>query len=172
MGTHQETDTELLRDVRLYTESEFEGLTADQREIHQETVIKKILENANEGVTVPMIMKLIPYIEGDKTVRKYLEKFVNTNYGYKKIIGKTHIYFANGRLLHQVLEENIPIGDKTYSFFHIKNPNGDFISIEEKKRNELDAVVISGGIIVDMKDFSRFSEHIRNIENKIKHKVG
>jgi hypothetical protein len=167
-----ENGQELLRGVKLYTEREFDGVTPEQREIHQETIIRKILENAKEGVTAPQVLKLVPYLKSTKTVQKYLEKYVNTNFAYKKIIGKTHVFYQNGRLLHQVIEENIPIGDKTYSFFHIKNPSGDFIAIQEKKRNELDALVISGGIIIDKKDFSKFYEYIKAVENKMKNGDG
>ena len=70
-------------------------------------------------------------------------------------------------LLHDVLEENVPIGKKVYSFIHLKNPEGEFIAIQEKKRNELNALTLSGGIIINKEAFPSFVEHINHINKKM-----
>lgn len=156
----------LLKGIRLYSKKEFEGLSDEQKDKHRGHVINKISENATEGISAPEISRLVDYLGTKKTIQRYLDKLVNTNVSYKKIKGNTIIYYHNGRLLHQVLEENIPIGKKIYSFIHMKNPDGEFISIQEKKKNEYDTLILSGGIIIDKDAFPNFIEHIQNI-NKI-----
>jgi hypothetical protein len=156
----------LLKGVKLYSEKEFEGLSPEQREQHLENSIRKILLNAADGVTVSHIASLIPYASG-KTIQRYLDKLINTNFGYKKLIGNTFIYYHNGRLMHEAIKENIPIGNKSYSFYYIKNPEGDYVFIQEKKRNELNAVTISGGVIVEKQQFAEFLEHLNDINNKL-----
>ena len=162
MGTE-----ELTKGVKLYSEKEFEGLSQEQKERHYETVIRKILENANDGITITKIQEVVSYFSSDKAVQRYLDKYINTNFAYKKLIGRTYIYFHNGRLLHETLKEDINIGRKIYSFYHIKNPDGDFIFIQEKKKNELNAVTISGGIIIDKDNFGEFIEHLNEIKKKV-----
>lgn len=167
MGTDLRTEIESLQGIRLYSEKEFEGLTQYQQEKHREHVIRQILQKSKEGITVPTIKRIVPYLGNEKTIRTYLEKYVNTNLGYSKAFGRVTIYYPNGRLLHEVLEENVPIGKKVYSFIHMQNPEGEFISIQEKKRNELNALTVSGGIIINKEAFPLFVEHINSINRKI-----
>ncbi|MBI2656913.1 hypothetical protein HYX03_04180 [Candidatus Woesearchaeota archaeon] len=167
MGTDLGTERETLQGIRLYSEKEFEGLTQYQQEKHREYVVRQILDNSKEGITVPTIKRLVPYLGNEKTIRTYLEKYVNTNLGYSKAFGRVTVYYPNGRLLHEILEENVPIGKKVYSFIYMKNPEGEFIAIQEKKRNELNALTLSGGIIINKEAFSSFVEHINNIGKKI-----
>lgn len=166
MSTHMGTYS-LMQGIKTYTEKEFEGLSTEQRERHYETVIRKILDNSNEGVTISNIQELVPYFYSDKTVQRYLDKLVNTNFAYKKLIGRTYIYFHNGRLLHEVLKEDISIGKKLYSFYHIKNPEGEFIFIQEKKKTELNIITLSGGIIIEKEFFSEFLGHLNDINRKV-----
>jgi len=158
---------EIVKGIKLYAQKEFEGLSQEQKERHCETVIRKILENANDGITITKIQEAVPYISSDKTVQRYLDKYINTNFAYKKLIGRTYIYFHNGRLLHEALKEDITIGNKLYSFYHIKNPDGDFIFIQEKKKSELNAITISGGIIIEKDYFNEFIEHLNEIKRKV-----
>ena len=168
MSTQTNTQSPLLRGIRLYSSKEYEGLSNDQREKHREHVLRNILLNAKEGVTVPEIVEIIPHLGTKKTIQRYFDKLVNINFGYTKAIGNSIVYFPNGRLLHQVLEENVPIGKKVYSFIHMKNPDGEFIAIQEKKKNELEALVLSGGIIIDKDSFPLFLEHVQAIQKKVK----
>jgi len=167
MSTDLGTEREILKEIRLYSEKEFEGLTQYQQGKHREHIIKQILENSKEGTTVQTIKSLVPYLGNEKTIRAYLDKYVNINLGYEKSFGRVTVYYPNGRLLHDVLEENVPIGKKVYSFIHLKNPEGEFIAIQEKKRNELNALTLSGGIIINKEAFPSFVEHINHINKKM-----
>ena len=153
--------------IKLYTEKEFSGLSQEQKERHCETVVRKILENVKDGVTISEIQVAVPYLGADKTIQRHLDKYVNTNFAYKKLIGRAYLYFHNGRLLHEALKEDIPLGKKLYSVYHIKNSDGDFIFIQEKKKDELKSVIISGGIIVEKEFFPEFLEHLNAIDRKV-----
>src|SRR3989344_7158628 len=146
--------TDITKGIKLYTKEEFLGLSSAQRVRHCETIIRKMLENSDEGITIPQIQNLVPYFSSDKSIQRYLDKFINTNFAYKKLIGRTYLYFHNGKLLHEALKEDVKIGNKIYSFYHIKNPEGEFIFIQEKNRNELNAITISGGIVIEKKSFN------------------
>lgn len=167
MSTQTKTQSGFLKGIRLYSPKEYAGLSNEQKEKHREHVLRNILLNAKEGVTVPQIVDLLPHLGTKKTIQKYLDKLVNINFGYNKLIGNTLVYFPNGRLLHEVLEENVPIGKKVYSFIYMKNPDGEFIAVQEKKKNELDALILSGGIIIDKDSFPNFLEHIQSINKRI-----
>ena len=87
---------------------------------------------------------------------------------YKKLIGKAYLYYLNGRLLHESLKEDMQAGDKIYSFYHIKNPDGEFVFIQEKKKGEFRDVSVTGGILVKFEYFENLMEHLSAINKKIK----
>lgn len=162
----------ILKGIKLYSnKEEFESLPLDQKQRHYETVIRKMLENDLDGTTTSTILNLIPYFN-EKTIQKYLDKLVNTNFAYKKLVGRTYVYFHNGRLAHEVLSRDLIIGKKTYSFYYIHNPEERAIFIEEKKKDELGALSISGGIMVKTASFSEFIEKLKEIFTEIKTKEG
>ena len=45
--------------------------------------------------------------------------------------------------------------------------DGEFVFIQEKKKSELNAITISGGIIIEKRYFSEFIEHLNEINGKI-----
>jgi hypothetical protein len=161
------TNINLLGGIKLYTEKEFEGLSQSQKEKHGEYVIKHILENAKESLIISQIKESVPYLN-EKTIQRYLDKLVNTNVAYKKLIGRTYVYYLNGRLLHESLKEDMQAGDKLYSFFHIKNPDGEFIFIQEKKKGEFKDFSITGGILIKADYFDNLLEHLTEVNKKIK----
>ncbi len=161
------TNINLLGGIKLYTEKEFEGLSQSQKEKHGEYVIKHILENAKESIIISQIKESVQYLN-EKTIQRYLDKLVNTNVAYKKLIGRTYVYYLNGRLLHESLKEDMQAGDKLYSFFHIKNPDGEFIFIQEKKRGEFKDFSITGGILIKADYFDNLLEHLIEVNKKIK----
>lgn len=161
------TNINLLDGIKLYTEKEFEGLSQSQKEKHGEYVIKHILENAKESLIISQIKESVPYLN-EKTIQRYLDKLVNTNVAYKKLIGRTYIYYLNGRLLHESLKEDMQAGDKLYSFFHIKNPDGEFVFIQEKKKGDFKDFSITGGILIKADYFDNLLEHLIEVNKKIK----
>jgi len=158
----------ILNGAKLYTQKEFDGLSTNQREKHCEYLMKKILENAKEGVIISQIKESVSYLKNEKTIQRYLDKLVNTNVAYKKLIGRTYLYYLNGRLLHESLKEDMQAGDKIYSFYHIKNPDGEFVFIQEKKKGEFKDVSVTGGILVKFEYFENLMEHLSAINKKIK----
>ncbi len=161
------TETTLLKGIKLYGEKEFDGLSQTQKEKHCEYIIRRMLENSGEGVIVSQVKSLIPYMKNDRTVQRYLDKLVNTNIAYKRLIGRTYIYQLNGKLLHDALKEDVPAGDKLYSFYHIKNPDGEFIFIQEKKKGEFKDVSVTGGILIKSQYLQTLIENLTEINKKI-----
>ena len=161
------TDISLLKGIKLYGEKEFDGLSQTQKEKHCDYIISKMLENSGEGVIVSQVKSLIPYMKNEKTIQRYLDKLVNTNIAYKKLIGRTYIYQLNGKLLHEALKENVPAGDKLYSFYHIKNPDGEFIFIQEKKIGEFKDVSVTGGILIKSQYLKNLIENLVDINKKV-----
>jgi len=161
------TNINLLGGIKLYTEKEFEGLSQSQKEKHGEYVIKHILENAKESLIISQIKESVPYLN-EKTIQRYLDKLVNTNVAYKKLIGRTYVYYLNGRLLHESLKEDMQAGDKLYSFFYIKNPDGEFIFIQEKKKGEFKDFSITGGILIKADYFDNLLENLTEVNKRIK----
>ena len=161
------TNTGVLMGIKIYAEKEFEGLSQSQKEKHYDYVVKKVLENAKEGIIISQIKEAIPYLN-DKAIQRYLDKLVNTNVAYKKLIGRTYIYYLNGRLLHESLKEDMQAGDKLYSFYHIKNPDGEFVFIQEKKRGEFRDFSITGGILIKVDYFDNLLDSLLVINKKIK----
>lgn len=162
------TYTGILDRIKLYTQKEFDGLSISQREKHCEYLIRRILENSGEGVLISQIKEAVQYLKNEKTIQRYLDKLVNTNTAYKKQVGRAYLYYLNGRLLHESLKEDMQAGDKLYSFYYIKNPDGEFVFIQEKKKGEFKDVSVSGGILVKSDYFDNLIEHLSAINKKIK----
>ncbi len=159
----------VLRGIKMYSEEEFEKLPLDQKQRHYEAVIRKLVENSHDGATISMTLSLIPYFN-EKTVQKYLDKLVNTNFAYKKPIGRTNIYFRNGRLLHHALSRDLVTKKKTYSFYYIKNPEERAVFIEEKKIDNLGMVTVSGGVMIATDIFDELIGRLKQVSSEIKEK--
>jgi len=157
----------LLKGTKLYGEKEFDGLSQTQKEKHCEYIIRKMLENSTDGLIVSQVKNLIPYMKNDRTIQRYLDKLINTNIAYKKLRGRTYIYQLNGKLLHDTLKEDVPAGDKLYSFYHIKNPDGEFIFIQEKKKGEFKDVSVTGGILIKFQYLQTLIENLIEINKKV-----
>jgi hypothetical protein len=168
ISTYMSTYLSILSGIKVYSQKEFDGLSPAQREKHCEYLIKKMLENSKEGILISQIKDEVPYLKNEKAIQRHLDKMVNTNVAYKKLIGRAYLYYLNGRLLHESLKEDMQAGDKVYSFYHIRNPDGEFIFIQEKKRGEFRDFSITGGILVKADYFGNLMEHLEDINKKIK----
>jgi hypothetical protein len=156
----------LLENVKMYTKEEFSQLSTEKRERYVNSIIRKILQNAKNGISVTQLKKMTGFDR--KTVEKHLGTLMAMNFGYKVSFGRVNVYYPNGRIMHPLLEENISMGDKIYSFYLLKNPYGEFIFIQEKKKTELNAIVPSGGLMINQAILPEFIECLQNSSKKIK----
>ena len=146
-------------------EEKFKGMSAKDKKSYVRTILKKILELNPNGVTISQIHNALPYIS-KANIWHHLETMVATREAYSLEFGKTTVYYPNGRMVHPLSEEDIKVGDKFYAFFLVRNNFGDFIYIQEKKKDKLGLSEICGGLIVPLKNCEDFIEILIEIKKQ------
>ena len=131
--------------IKSLTKEEYSQLSPKNQERHISRIIREILQKHKNGITISQIHQLTGFSK--TTIEKHLNELIAMNMCYKIAFGRTNAYYPNARTLHPLLEQNIPLGDKVYSVYSLENPNGRFIFIQEKKRDELNALIPSGGLL-------------------------
>jgi len=151
--------------VMRFSEDEYKRLSASAQGKHINRVIRDMLKNSKNGLTVPQIHKLTQHSKD--AIEKHLTELVATNFAYKVTFGRTNVYYANGKTLHSFLEKDMSLGDKHFSFHFIKNPSGEFIYIQEKKKDSIGALSPSGGLLIKEDLFPLFINLLQDVNNEL-----
>lgn len=138
----------------LLTQSEVKALRPNEREDYVRAAILEILRKNDRGVTISEVLGATSF--NRVTVTKHLEYLVAIREGYKLERGIGTLYFRNGKLAHDTDKLAVTCGRKTYDFFRLENPEGIFIYIQEKERDELRAINVKGGLMIPLDCFKDF----------------
>lgn len=147
-------------------EEEISKMPAILKSQYIEKTIEKVLElNSQTGVNVESIHNELHFDK--RVISKHLEVLVARRRAYKMIHGNTVTYFINGRLLHHIFKDDLDIEDRSFSFKALFDGKGIMIYIQENKKNKIGIIEEGGGIIVPLKDLSKFIERIQKIEKEL-----
>lgn len=147
------------------TKEEFKKLPPMERKRFTQSIILQILKRNPNGITVKLI-EAMTFFDA-RTIAKHLEYLVAIREAYKNDMGKTAIYFPNGRISHPISIEDIKIGDKYYSFSFIKNPFGEFLYIQEKNKDIYNVFTVEGGLIIQKEYIDEFRKILEDISKKV-----
>ena len=145
-----------------YTKEDMENLAPNKRHEYARLLIHSILEDNKQGLTPADVVKATGFDE--KTVRNHLEYLSAVREVYKKEYnGRLAVYFPNGRLLHPYRDVQTSLGDTSYSFKEIENTFGEWIYVQEKKRDRMSSSVkLVGGIMIPKEQAMEFVEALKN----------
>lgn len=146
-------------------EDEIKAMPSIIRGQYIEKTIEKTLElNSDSGATVDEINRNLGFDK--RVISKYLEVLVAKRSAYKVIRGNSITYFKNGKLIHHILNKDLIMKDRTFSFKALFDGKEVFLYIQENRKNKLGLIEEGGGIIVPIKDLSLFADTVKKIEKE------
>lgn len=149
-----------IRTPTTLTKEEYLELPPHERGKYLREIIKKTLEQNEQGVSVSDLEDNLPFDK--RAIQKHLEVLTHTNVAYTSKVGPTKLYHPNERAMHTGFEEEFTINGKKYGLYTVDNRLGDFVLIQEMKGDE-----IEGGVLIPMGGFNEFVEKINEMEGLI-----
>lgn len=142
-------------------QEEIKSLRPKDRDAYISKLILNILElNISKGITIPEIVRNTKLSR--ITIAKHLNRLVAIREAYSVSRGKLTIYYKNGRIVHQTNMKDTHLKDRIYSFYRLKNEDGNFIYIQEKERDKYNRIVVKGGILIRDQDFVKFLSELQS----------
>lgn len=145
------------------TKTELLKLPPQERELYVREILRQTLNlNSVNGVTISTLTKNLPF--DPRTLEKHLSILTYTNEVYAVNIGPTALYLPNSRAMHSITQKTLNINGREYSIYELENRLGQFIFIQEKKKqgytNE-----IRGGILIPKAGFAQFINYLKETAN-------
>ena len=151
----------------LFTLREYRKLSPQKRENYLHNTIKEIVELNENGISISDIREITKFFSR-KAIEKHLERLIATNEIYTKRIGKTLVFYPNGKMVHGKLQRELKLDDSNILKFQmVDNPFGEFLFFHQVARTELGEMVKGGLLIpkIKIKELKSFIENInKNIE--------
>jgi len=155
MDSNDLSTNETIKSPEIMPFDEYKQLSPEDKERYVEYIVTKILElNNNQGIAIQDITNSHFFFHRH-TVSRHLERLVAKRIAYKHPQDSRKArYYLNGRFVDSLLRENIKIGDKFYTFYYLKNQLGEYIYLQEKRKDIYGSFDVTGGIIIpfDKKD--------------------
>jgi hypothetical protein len=143
---------------------ELNKMPPSERKRHIRTILLKIVNKNENGITVPTLEKLTSFDQ--RTISKHMEFLTAIREAYKLEMGNQIIYYPNGKLMHPSDNIEKQIGDKFYKFSLIENNIfGKFLYIQEREKDIFNAFVVKGGLVVEQDKINEFIESLKEVES-------
>jgi DNA-binding transcriptional ArsR family regulator len=134
-------------------------LSPSERDYYIQNVILEILVMNEGGVTISQISAKLPFSR--PTVSKHLEMLVAIGEAYRIQMGNLSIYSKNGKVVHEADVQSVVVSDKVYTFYKLKNQEGDFLYVQEKELDEFRSPKVKGGVMVNARDLPTFLDRLK-----------
>lgn len=143
---------------RIFTQEKIKRLSPSERDNYIQNIILEIL-GSNKYVTVSQLSDQLPFSR--PTVTKHLEMLTAIGEAYSIQMGNLSVYSKNGKIVHEADVQSIVVHDKIYTFYTLKNQEGDFLYIQEKYLDEYRSPKVKGGIMINYRDLPAFLEKLQ-----------
>jgi len=143
---------------KIFTQEKIKRLSPSERDNYIENIILEIL-GLNKYVTVSQLSEQLPFSR--PTVTKHLEMLTAIGEAYRIQMGNLSVYSKNGKIVHEADVQSIVVHDKIYTFYKLKNQEGDFLYIQEKYLDEFGSPKVKGGIMINSRDLPIFLEKLQ-----------
>jgi len=143
---------------KIFTQEKIKRLSPSERDKYIHNIILEILD-WNKYVTVSQLGEQLPFSR--PTVTKHLEMLTAIGEAYSIQMGNLSVYSRNGKIVHEADVQSIVVHDKTYTFYKLKNQEGDFLYIQEKYLDEFRTPKVKGGIMINSRDLPVFLEKLQ-----------
>ena len=148
---------------KIFSADEIKRLSPSERDSYIQSIVMDIL-TLNKQVTVSQISDQLQFSR--PTVTKHLEMLTAIGEAYSIQIGNLSIYSKNGKIVHEADVQSVVVYDKTYTFYKLKNQEGDFLYIQEKHLDEYRTPKVKGGIMINSRDLPLFIEKLQKFVNE------
>ena len=163
LAVHGGFNTEKLKvPEKILSGEEIKRLSPSERDNYIQNVILEVL-SLNKRLTVSQIAEQLPFSR--HTVTKHLEMLTAIGEAYRIQMGNLSIFSKNGKVVHETDVQSMVIQDKRYTFYKLKNQEGDFLYIQEKVLDEFNSQKVKGGIMVNARDLPNFFEKLQAFVN-------
>lgn len=149
----------------LFKKRQYDNLSGDDKNKFIRHILIELLKDNPNGITANQLEMFLPF--DVKTIRKHLEYLTAIRESYSIQIGRTYVYYPNGKLARFANFEDIEIGSKYYSFFDIKNQYGNFVYLQEKEKDVYNTFKVTGGLLVEKEKVADFISRLDMFLNKI-----
>ncbi len=144
---------------------EYEKLSPEDKNKFIREALTSILKINPRGITASQLEEFLPF--DTKTLHKHLEYLTAIREAYSIPIGKTYVYYPNGKLERYTDFEDVEFGMKSYTFFNLVNFFGEYIYIQEKERDAHNTFKITGGIMIEKSKMKDFIQKILTFESRV-----
>jgi len=141
-------------------------LPTREREQYIRHVIMETVRSNEDGVTLQMLAERLPFVSA--TISKHLAILKHTNEIYTRTFGNTVLFLPNSRLMHPAIETAFPLTDKEMRVSLLKNRLGEFVFIQEKRKNGYADETV-GGVLIPKAAFRDFVRFLRDFANNVEH---
>ena len=138
----------------------FKTLPAKEKEEYVSNLLKKVLELNPDGVTISQIREATGLTYS--TIWHHLEILSCTAQGHKISRGNLDVYYPNGKSNH--LNEH-SIGKARYTISTVKNMEGDFVCVHEKRQNRLGNHTVCSGIDLPVELIDNVITELNKVKN-------
>jgi DNA-binding transcriptional ArsR family regulator len=149
-----------IRTPSTLSKEEYLELPPHERGKYLREIIRKTLEQNEQGVSVSDLEENLPFDK--RAIQKHLEVLTHTNVAYTSKVGPTKLYHPNERALHTGIEKEFTINGKEYGIYTVDNRLGEFVLIQESKNDE-----VEGGVLVPLSGFDEFIKNINEVAEEI-----
>lgn len=149
-----------IRTPTTLSKEEYLELPPHERGKYLREIIRKTLEQNEQGVSVTDLEENLPFDK--RAIQKHLEVLTHTNVAYTSKVGPTKLYHPNERAMHTGIEKEFTINGKKYGMYTVDNRLGEFVLIQESQGNE-----VEGGILIPMSGFEKFVDQVNNMMEEI-----
>ncbi len=144
---------------------EIENLPPDAKEEYYRQVVSAIVRANPGGATVSDIRGLTGFDR--KTVGNHLDFLVAVREAYKEVIPpRTAKYYPNGKLVHAFGETTTRIDDSYFTFRRLMSQFGEFVYVQEKKRDSRNLLAVAGGILIPIDGMGNFIAHLKRVSKE------
>ena len=148
---------------KIFSSDQIKRLSPAERDSYIQNVILEIL-SLNKRVTVSQLSQQVPFSR--PTVTKHLDMLTAIGEAYCIQIGNLSVYSKNGKIAHEADVRSIVVEDKTYTFYKLKNQEGDFLYIQERTLDAFMSPKVKGGITINSRDIPIFLDKLQQFANK------
>jgi DNA-binding transcriptional ArsR family regulator len=143
---------------KILSADEIKRLSPAERDSYIQNTILEILK-LNKRVTVSQLSEQLLFSR--PTVTKHLDMLTAIGEAYCIQLGNLSVYSKNGKIVHEADVQSVVVQDKTYTFYKLKNQEGDFLYIQERVLDEFMSPRVKGGVMINSRDIPIFLEKLK-----------
>lgn len=144
---------------KIFNGEEIKRLSPSERDSYIQNIILEIL-GMNRHVTISQLSEQLPFSR--PTVTKHLDMLTAIGEAYCIQMGNLSVYSKNGKIVHEADLQSIVVQDKTYTFYKLRNQEGDFLYIQERYLDEYRSPRVKGGVMINARDLPIFLDKLKS----------